>query len=83
MKENKNWYVASLVLHVRPEHLVAVKTKIAEMPNTEIHVETDEGKLVVLVEADIERELVNKMETLERFEGVAAFSLIYSHRDEI
>lgn len=78
-----NWYVASLVLQVRPEFLTAVKVKLSEMPYTEIHAEKpDEGKLVVVMEADKERVLVNKMESLQTLEGVMAVSLIYSQRDE-
>lgn len=81
---SENWYVASLILQVKPEKMASVKATIADMPHTEIHTEVpDEGKLIVLVEADVERELVHKMETLERLDGVAAFSLIYSQRDEV
>lgn len=80
---SENWYVASLILQLKPEKMASVKATIADMPHTEIHTEKlDEGKLIVLVEADVERELVHKMEMLERLDGVAAFSLIYSQRDE-
>lgn len=82
LAETKNWYVASLLLHVKPEKLVSVKQTISTMPHTEIHAETEEGKLVVVIEADVEHDLVNKMEKLERLEGITAFSLIYSQRDE-
>ena len=79
-----NWYVASLVLQVRPEYINEVKDKLATMPYTEIHGEkTDEGKLVVVMEADKEKALVSKMESLQTLEGVMAVSLIYSQRDEI
>lgn len=83
LQQSENWYVASLILQVKPEKMAQVKATIAEMPHTDIHTEVpDEGKLIVLVEADVERDLVHKMETLERLDGVAAFSLIYSQRDE-
>lgn len=83
MRENDNWYVASLVLQVRQEMLEQVKQRLAEMPLTEIHGEKpDEGKIVVVFEADKEKDLVAKMESLPKLEGVMAVSLIYSQRDE-
>lgn len=82
-QQSENWYVASLILQVKAEKTAQVKAAITEMPHVEIHAEKpEEGKLIVLVEADVERELVNKMETLQHLDGVAAFSLIYSQRDE-
>lgn len=78
-----NWYVSSLVVQVRPEFLSAVKATLTAMPYTEIHGEKlEEGKLVVVMEADKERDLVDRMESVQTLEGVMAVSLIYSQRDE-
>lgn len=80
---NDNWYVASLVLQVRAEFMESVKATVAAMPQTEIHGEkADEGKIVVVIEAERERDLVDRMESLPKIEGVMAVSLIYSQRDE-
>jgi nitrate reductase NapD len=80
---NGNWYVASLVLQVRAEFMGSVKATLTAMPQTEIHGEkADEGKIVVLIEAERERDLVERMESLPKIEGVMAVSLIYSQRDE-
>lgn len=79
---NSDWFVASLVVQARPAQLVTVREQILAMPNTEIYAEkTEEGKLVVIVEANMERDLVEKMERLQTFDGVMAVSLIYSQRD--
>lgn len=81
--EMGNWYVASLILQVKPEFMAQVEKTVSEMPLTEIHGKNlDEGKIVVIVEADKERDLVDKMESLPKLEGVMAVSLIYSQRDE-
>lgn len=80
---NGNWYVASLVLQVRAEFMERVKATLTAMPQTEIHGEkADEGKIVVVIEAERERDLVDRMESLPKIEGVMAVSLIYSQRDE-
>lgn len=78
-----NWYVSSLVVQVRAEFIDSVKLTLQAMPNTEIHGEKlEEGKLVVVMEADKEKDLVSRMESVQTLEGVMAVSLIYSQRDE-
>lgn len=53
------------------------------MPNTEIHGEkANEGKLVVVIEADFQPTLVQQMESIKEIDGVIVVSLIYSHQDE-
>lgn len=78
-----NWYVCSLVVQARPEKLTSVKKALTAMPNTEIHGEkADEGKLVVVIEADFQPTLVQQMESIKEIDGVIVVSLIYSHQDE-
>lgn len=78
-----NWYVCSLVVQARPEKLASVKNALMAMPNTEIHGEkTEEGKLVVVMEADFQPVLVQQMESIKEIDGVIVVSLIYSHQDE-
>ncbi|MDO4698592.1 MAG: chaperone NapD [Pasteurellaceae bacterium] len=80
---NGNWYVCSLVVQVKPEKLVQVKTALLAMPHTEIHGEKpDEGKLVVVLEADFQPTLVELMESIKDIDGVIVVSLIYSQQDE-
>lgn len=78
-----NWYVCSLVVQARPEKLDSVKTALLAMPLTEIHGEKpEEGKLVVVMESDFQRTLVEQMEQIKDIDGVIVVSLIYSHQDE-
>ncbi|QIM62469.1 reductase [Pasteurellaceae bacterium Orientalotternb1] len=78
-----NWYVCSLVVQVRPEKLEQVKTALNAMPYTEVHGEkAEEGKLVVVLEADFQPALVERMESIKDIDGVIVVSLIYSQQDE-
>ena len=45
-------HISSLVVHVKPESLSDVKAQILEMPNTEIHGESEEGKIIVVLETE-------------------------------
>lgn len=78
-----NWYVCSLVVQARPEKLAQVKAALQALPNTEIHGEkAEEGKLVVVLEADFQPDLVDRMEHIKDIDGVIVVSLIYSQQDE-
>lgn len=78
-----NWYVCSLVVQVKPAKLDKVKTALGKLPHTEIHAEKpEEGKLVVVLEADYQPDLVERMEQIKEIDGVIVVSLIYSQQDE-
>lgn len=78
-----NWYVCSVIVQARPEKLDQIKAVIATLPYTEIHGEKpEEGKLVVVMESDYQRALVERMEYLRDIDGVIVVSLIYSQLDE-
>ncbi|MCK3655715.1 hypothetical protein A4G19_08090 [Pasteurellaceae bacterium Macca] len=80
---NENWYVASLVVQVRPEKLAAVKQILTAVKGNEIHAENpSEGKLVVVMESTDEADLVARMEAVKEINGVVAVSLVYSYKDE-
>lgn len=79
----QNWYVCSLIIQAHPEKLTTVKQALLQLPDTEIHGEkTAEGKLVVVMEANHQRVLVERMDAARNIEGVIVVSLIYSQLDE-
>lgn len=81
--EQENWYVASLVVQVKHAKLATVKQTLTAQTGTEIHAEnSEEGKLVVVMESHFQPELVARMEALKEIDGVVAVSLIYSYQDE-
>ena len=47
-------HISSLVVHVKPEYLASVKEQIAAMPNAEIYGDSEEGKVVVVLETVLE-----------------------------
>lgn len=77
------WYVGSIVVQAYPDKIDAVKHALLQLPLTEVHGENRaEGKLVVVMESDFQRELANRMESARDIEGVIAVSLIYSELAE-
>lgn len=69
--------LVSMVMMTRPERLTGFKALIASVDGAEIHVASAEGKLVVTVEADDQRSLLQRIETLQNLEGLVSSNLVY------
>jgi periplasmic nitrate reductase NapD len=72
-------HVSSLVVHVRPEHLDAVRAALAVMPGVEIHGGSAVGKLVVTLETLSEHDVVQSMGAIGELPGVLSTALVYHH----
>lgn len=70
-------HIASLLVHCRPELLDAAKRNIALLPGTELHQESAAGKLVVVLEAEHEREVLDTISHIQQIPGVLNAALIY------
>jgi len=69
--------LVSMVMMVRPERLTAFRQQIASVDGAEIHIASAEGKLVVTVEADDQRSLLQRIEALQNLEGLVSSNLVY------
>ncbi|CAA7611407.1 Periplasmic nitrate reductase accessory protein [Magnetospirillum sp. LM-5] len=73
--------ICGVLVHAQPDQRVAVKAALEELPGTEVHTMTDEGKLIVVVE-DADGQWAS--ETITRFydvEGILSVALVYHHFD--
>ena len=69
--------LVSMVMMIRPERLAGFRQQIASVDGAEIHIASAEGKLVVTVEADDQRSLLQRIETLQNMEGLISSNLVY------
>ncbi|MBO3277068.1 chaperone NapD [Pseudomonas schmalbachii] len=69
--------IASLIVHARPEALPAVKANLQLLPNLEVHQESPLGKLVVVLEATEEAQILATLETIHNLPGVINAVLVY------
>lgn len=80
---NNEWHVSGLMVQARPEKLPALINALLAIPETEIPVtDRQQGKLVVLMQADRSQALLEKIESARNLEGVLAVSLVYHQQDE-
>jgi len=73
----QEYHITSLVIHADPGHIGQVSADISRLSGTEIHASTQEGKLVVTIEADNQQAVLEQVETINRLPGVLSSSLVY------
>jgi len=74
-------HISGVLVHIRPEKVNAVKSRLNALSGVEIHAMTDDGRLVVTIEND-DGTMVDTMNSFHDIEGVLSASLIYHHFDE-
>ena len=71
--------IASLVLHAGPGAAAALEREVSELPGTEVHAVTPDGRLVVTVDRPDDGETAALVQKLHDLSGVLSASLIYVH----
>ncbi|MCW2271357.1 assembly protein for periplasmic nitrate reductase [compost metagenome] len=70
-------HIASLVVLARPELLEAVKANLRLLEGLELHQQSAVGKLVVVLEARDETQILHCIEQINNLPGVLNAALIY------
>ena len=73
----QNIHIASLIVLARPELFDGVKANLRLLQGVELHQESPEGKLVVVLEMPGESPLLQRIEQINRLPGVLNASLVY------
>ncbi|HDR1496275.1 TPA: chaperone NapD [Pasteurella multocida] len=83
MENAKNWHVCGLVIQGNPQKLEAIQTALLAIPYTEIPaLDTETGKLVVVMQSHDQHLLHQQMEATRDIDGVIDVSLVYHQQDE-
>jgi nitrate reductase NapAB chaperone NapD len=81
LRNNPPAHIASLVIHVRPQYLPALQQWLSNPAvmgvEIEIHAAGEQGKVVVVVEAENEQCILTLMDSLREQQGVLNTSLVY------
>ncbi|MEJ2764206.1 chaperone NapD [Photobacterium sp. MCCC 1A19761] len=70
-------HISSLVVHVQPAYLAAVKDAILQLPKTEIHGESAEGKIIVVLETENQGYVTDTIDKINNLEHVLTTFLVY------
>ena len=72
-----------MVVHARPEYLAGVKKSIEQLPGAEIHGESDNGKLVVVLETQNQGYITDIIEKINNLEHVLNTALVYHQIEQL
>lgn len=73
-------HIASVVVRARPEHAAEVAARIAAQEHSEVHA-VEQGKIVVVLEAQSERALADRMDELRAEPDVLFVNLVFHQVD--
>ena len=76
------WHISSLILQFKPDYLSSIENALTGRTQVEIHGRNDEGKMIVVVEAATERDLVGRIDAIRQLAGVVNFSMVYHQIDQ-
>ena len=69
--------VSSLIVNARDGHAADVQALLAQQPGVEIHAASPEGKLIVTIETESDRETVAAYERISQTAGVLSAAMVY------
>ena len=80
---HSKYQVCSLIVQIKSERMSAVTEKINQFPNCEVAISASEnGKLIVVVEGQGSKTLLDTIDLVRDIEGVLDVSLVYHQQDE-
>ncbi len=80
---HNNWQVCSLIVQVKSERIPAVTEELNQLADCEVAISSPEnGKLIVVVEGQHSKTLLDTIDLARDIEGVLDVSLVYHQQDE-
>nr|WP_326530444.1 chaperone NapD [Rhodoferax sp.] len=69
--------VSSLIVNAKVGQALAVQALLAQQAGVEIHATSPEGKLIVTIETESDRDTVAAYERISRTDGVLSAAMVY------
>jgi periplasmic nitrate reductase NapD len=76
-------HIAGVVVHAYPKGMQRVAAAIERLSGAEVCATSDDGKLVVTLEASSARAITANIDQIQRFDGVLSASLVYQHSESL
>lgn len=70
-------HIASFIAHTRPDSMAAIKCWLDTLPGIEVHAENPQGKLVVVMETENERDILKLLDDFAAQPGALGAALVY------
>ncbi len=79
--DDKVGVISSMIIQSRPENMTAIKAALLKMSDTEISADDPSGKIVVVMEAESDRQLADGMKEISDIPGVLGVNLVFHHSE--
>lgn len=70
-------HISSLIIHVNPEFLSEIKEKITKIPEAEIYGESEEGKIITVLETVNQKFVTDIIDKINNYDHVLSTSLVF------
>ena len=74
--------ISSLVVQTQPAMLASVREQLDAIPEAEVFGQSDEGKLVVVLDTADNRQAADQITAIQNQAGVLSATLIYQYDDQ-
>ena len=71
--------ISSLLVSARAERVMQVQNSLLTYAGVEVHAATDDGRMIVTIEAESDRAVADMFEKINRQPGVLSVSMVYHH----
>jgi len=72
-------HISSLLVLVRPEQRADIATRISRLAGAELQPSPMPGKLIVTLETETTRDIMERLEAIHEMPGVVSAALVYHH----
>lgn len=69
--------ISSVLVNARPEGVTQVHAGLLALAGVEVHAVTDDGRLIVTIEADSDQAVANLFEAINQQPGVLSAAMVY------
>ena len=77
MHSQQSISISSVLVHARPDLLDRAQEAVAALPGVEVHAVTEDGRLIVTIEAGAPQEVADMFTEIGRQPGVLSTSMVY------
>jgi periplasmic nitrate reductase NapD len=70
-------HISSIVVHAEPAAVASVRALIEAVSGLEVHAATDDGKLVVTIEAASDHDSITHVDAVRALPGVLAVAMVF------
>jgi len=69
--------ISSVIVSAKPENGAALKSLLESTDGVEVHAVAEDGRMIVTIEAETEKDTVKTYELIGQMPGVLAVSMVY------